>query len=344
MKNIPINMLLSKILLSFFITGLFSMCSPSAKVKAQSANNNNLPYFGFNAKGTLNADEQTNYTNDLLDQITQTDIKKNLPIRVTGGTLSQTTYKNDWTLEIIHKWVALQKKQGIRFIYVVNGNDEPANQAAIIKEWLSAGAHFDFIEMMNEYYLPKFARGDKSFKEVTEQVSPEKYVDTILPKFWKELDQFKLPYYLIFAPRRTDPKANEYLQHWNEVLSDAVIKKYPERNLNAVIHLYLKEETTVNRFDYDQIDAVRKQLPAGRYIAITEAGVINKELDYQAAADLTINHYRQILKHLIPGDYLLDQVLYNASKNNNTALVSPEFSGETPKGKAMIKFINGELK
>lgn len=147
-------------------------------------------------------DEQTAMTNALLGRITDAATRQRLVIRVTGGTISQTTYGRDWTAEMISQWVALQKKQGVRFVFVVNGNEAPADQAALIQRWLDAGAEFDFIEMMNEYYLPKFARGDRSHEAVTRAVTPESYVNEILPAYWRELDRFKLPYYVIFAPVR----------------------------------------------------------------------------------------------------------------------------------------------
>jgi hypothetical protein len=303
-----------------------------------------LPYFGFNAKGTLDVDQQTKYANDFLDQIGPAKIKKNLVVRVTAGTLSQLTFDKDWTSGMIQKWVGLQKRQGIRFIYVVNGNDTPSNQAAIIQKWLDAGAHFDFLEMMNEYYLPKYAKGDVSHREVREKISPEKYVDEILPAFWNDLDRFGLPYYLIFAPSKPGHKnSNDHLEHWNEVMENAMKNKYPGRQLNATIHLYVRGGADLDDFDYGQIDRVRNMMPAGRHIAVTEAGVIDPGLTYQQAGEAALTHYRQILKHLHAGDYLLDQVLYNASRKDNTAALNPASNGETLKGKAVLQFIQRRL-
>lgn len=304
----------------------------------------NRPFFGFNAKGTLDVPTQTKFANAFFDKITSPNIKKNLVVRVTAGTYSQLTYMKDWSDEMIKMWVDLQKKQGIRYIYVVNGNDTPANQAQVIQRWLDAGAHFDLIEMMNEYYLPKYAKGDLSKPEVKEKITPEKYVNEILPAFWKELDRFNLPYYLIFAPTRPGRAgADKIMSHWNDVLTDAVKNKYPDRQLNATLHLYVLEKANADDFDYDQIDQVRKDLPAGRHIAITEAGVVDPSLSYQEAGQISVAHYRNILKHLQPGDYLLDQILYNAGKKNNTAALNPQSNGETMKGKAILQFIQTKL-
>ncbi len=305
----------------------------------------NHPYFGFNAKGSVDADQQTAYVNKFFDQINNTDIKKDIVVRVTGGTISQTTSSTGWSDSMIKAWTDVQKRQGIHFIYVVNGNDSPVDQAGEIQRWLDAGAHFDMLEMMNEYYLPKYAKGDLSKPEVTSKVTAESYVNDILPKFWKELDRFNLPYYLIFAPSKPDQqKANDLLMHWNEVVADAINNKYANKQLNATLHLYLRGAGDISGFDYDQIDRVRKQLPSGRHIAITEAGVIDPSLDTQQAGEISIQHYKNILKHLLPGDYLLDQVLYNPSKKSNTAALSPEAQGETLKGKAVLQFINNRLR
>lgn len=331
-----------KLLLFSLFTIILSTCNSNERSMEENINIEPLPFFGFNAKGNMEPDQQTTYTNNYFDKITSVNIKKNIPVRVTGGTASQTTYPIDWTDENINKWISLQKKQGIRLIYVVNGNDSPASQALFIKKWLNAGAKFDFIEMMNEYYLPKFLNGDTSYEEVTEVVTPEKYVDIILPRFWAELDQFNLPYFLIFAPERVVP--NPTLKHWNEVVADAIKTKYPNRNLNATIHLYIQDQSDISQFDYKQIDNLRNSLPANRSIAITEAGVINPTLTYQQVGDISIEHYKKILPHLKSGDYLLDQILYNTAVNNNTAALNPVYNGETPKGTSMLQFILNQFK
>lgn len=317
-----------------------SVASPSAQ--PATTGEWNLPYFGFNAKGTLDTNQQVNYATAYFEQIPRS-ITPNLVIRVTGGTASQTTYRQDWTDDIIAAWVSLQQTYDLRFIYVVNGNDTPANQRDIVQRWLDAGARFDLLEMMNEYYLPKFANGNTDRPEVTRQVTAEAYVDQILPAFWTELDRFGLPYYLIFAPARPDsmPQAQEKMEHWNAVVADAIRNDYRERNLHATLHLYTTGD--LDEFDYGQIDRLRATLPPGRHIAITESGIIDKSLDYQQAGLAEVAFLQNILRHLVPGDYLLDQVLYNASRNNNTAILNPHIGGTTPKGEIMLPFIANQL-
>jgi hypothetical protein len=303
-----------------------------------------MPYFGFNAKGIMNPAQQTQFANSFLDRISSPAIKQDLVIRVTGGTSSQTTYDNDWTPDVIQAWANLQKRQGVRMVYVVNGNDSPANQADAIKRWMAAGARFDFLEMMNEYYLPKFARGDLSKAEVKEQVTPEKYVNTILPAFWAQLDQFHLPYYLILAPDKSGMGGGgENLTQWNDVVLNAIRTKYPDRDLNVTLHLYSRS-ADLSGFNYGQIDQVRAQLPAGRHIAVTEAGILDPSLSYAQAGSLAVQHYRNIMQHLRKGDYLLDQVLYNKNKRSNIATLSPQTGGLTPKGQAVLDYIQGGLK
>ena len=271
-------------------------------------------------------------------------IKSNLAVRVTGGTSSQITFGNNWTNEAINYWVALQKQHNLRFIYVVNGNDTPANQSNLIQRWIGAGARFDFLEMMNEYYLPKFANGDTGFEEVTRMVTPEIYAKEILPDFWATLDHFNLPYYIIFAPNRPNqPLAQQKMDHWNKIMVDSVITIFPHRNIHATIHLYDSGEALSN-FDYNQIDSLRAKLPAGRHIAITEAGIVNENLTIQQVGTKAVEHYNNLLPHLRPGDYLLDQVLYNDGANNNTANLSPVYQGTTPKGNQLLEFINNRFR
>src|SRR5690606_36092802 len=95
----------------------------------------NLPYFGFNTRGDQDSALQVRLANDFLSRIDNPVVKRNLVIRVTGGTRSQTTYASDWTERMIADWAQLQKTHGIRLVYVVNGNDTPANQATLIKRW-----------------------------------------------------------------------------------------------------------------------------------------------------------------------------------------------------------------
>ena len=322
------------ILISFFI---FASCKKDNNPINSSWD---LPYFGFNAKGSLDVAEQTNYANTYFNQI-PTEIKNNMAIRVTGGTRSQYTFNSDWTDEGINKWVQLQQAHGLRFIYVVNGNDAPINQKNVIQRWINAGAKFDFIEMMNEYYLVKYAIGDTSNPEVTEKVSPQKYVDTILPNFWHQLDVLNIPYYLILAPTSTG-NIQTYYKAWNDTVINAIQNKYTSRKLNVSLHLYARGAG--NPFDYNQINNIKARLPQDRKLAITESGIVDNTLSSEQAGTLAVEHYKKIISHLGKGDYLLDQVLYFNVPNSNTANLSPQYNGVTPKGSLLLTFINNRLR
>lgn len=301
------------------------------------------PCFGFNTRGLLDVDEQVAYVRDYLAQVTPW-IRPSLVIRVTGGTASQKSYASDWSDPVIAQWAALQQDLHIHLIYVVNGNDTPANQRAIIQRWLDAGARFDFLEMMNEYYLPKYRHGDTSRPEVSTAVTPEIYANDILPAFWAELDRFHLPYYIIFAPSRPDrPNADATMQHWNDVMINAVIDRHPDRDINTALHLYSFGADGISSFDYQQIDRLRARLPAGRHIAITEAGVLDPSLSSAQAGELATDLYRTIAHHLTSGDYLFDHALYSPSLAN-TADLSPQYDGQTPKGTQVLQFINSQLR
>lgn len=308
----------------------------------QTAGNGGLPFFGFNAKGSAEVDRQTALANSFLDRITDAGTKHDLVIRINGGTLSQTTTARDWPDAAIAKWADLQKRQGVRFTYTVNGNDPPADQAAMIQRWLDAGVKFDFIEMMNEYYLPKFTKGDRSFEEVSRAISPELYVNEILPAYWAALDRFNLPYYVIFAPDRPGRSvAQQKRDNWNSVVGEAVRTKYRDRNLNATIHLY-EHGGEADNFDYAQIDRLRAMLPPGRHIAVTEAGIINRSLTTEQLGKQAAVHYANIVRHLHAGDYLMDQVLFSPWAKNPTATLNEQ--GITPKGEEMLQFIQRGLK
>jgi len=346
MPLFPLNFNKYKTVLSFLIVINFIVFTPGCSKPAAPQQNEkswNQAYFGFNAKGLMNTSQQTQYANNFFGRVDNW-IKSNLAVRVTGGTSSQITFGNNWTNEAINYWVALQKQHNLRFIYVVNGNDTPANQSNLIQRWIGAGARFDFLEMMNEYYLPKFANGDTGFEEVTRMVTPEIYAKEILPDFWATLDHFNLPYYIIFAPNRPNqPLAQQKMDHWNKIMVDSVITIFPHRNIHATIHLYDSGEALSN-FDYNQIDSLRAKLPAGRHIAITEAGIVNENLTIQQVGTKAVEHYNNLLPHLRPGDYLLDQVLYNDGANNNTANLSPVYQGTTPKGNQLLEFINNRFR
>jgi hypothetical protein len=286
-------------------------------------------HFGFNAKGNLNTTEQVQLTDQMLAGLPSKKAAE-IVIRVNGGTTSQKDFSNDWSDGALQSWASLQKKYGIRFVYVVNGNDSPLNQVKFIQRWVSKGVQFSFIEMMNEYYLPKFAKGDASKKEVGKKVTAKSYVDEILPTYFKELSSLNLPLFVICAPSKSG-KRGQMMAQWNETVV-AAMKKHTDIKWGVTLHLYKRPNED---FDYNQITDLRKKLPAGTPIAITEAGVLDK------SGVAVRDHYAKIVSVLQPGDFLFDQVLYNNYKSDEIATLHPSSNGLTPKGKQVIEFYLG---
>lgn len=58
------------------------------------------------------------------------------------------------------------------------------------------------------------------------------------------------------------------------------------------------EEVQSGKFDYEQIAKLRKRLPLGRSIAITESGVINAALTYEKLGQLEFIHMKGLSQQL----------------------------------------------
>lgn len=330
---------------------LFSTCqgltqtSPRSEENSERAESEELdadmaqlpgkPYFGFNAKANLQTEVQLAYADAFFEELSA-EVKKNLTIRVPGGTLSQKVYSQDFSDVDIQSWASLQEKHGLRMIYIVNGNDSPKNQKVFIERWMDAGVQFDFIEMMNEYYLSKFSKGSTEKDEVTREVTPRMYVDEILPVFFDELDSFGLPYFVICAPAK-DGKPGERLAAWNDVLVEALNGKFNDRELGIVLHLYKRPGG--GDYDYAQINRLRDRLSYEPKVAITEMGILDNNATWSEIARPTKQHYAQIFSQLGSGDYLFDQVLFNNYKKDNIATLHPRTNGLTPKGEKVVEFI-----
>ncbi len=294
---------------------------------------------GTNAKGTLQIREQIAMADKYFADFGP-ELLKNFHIRLPGGTRSQRETSADWSDEQIKLWTDLQKKYGFNLVWVVNGNDSPQNQKAFIERWMKLGAKFSFIEMMNEYYLPKFAQGKLDKAEVTRKVTAADYAGEILDAYLPPIKELGLPIFIHVAPKRTGKQGQQYAQ-FNEVVTKAVREKFKGEKLGIAVHLYEKAET----FDYGQISELRKQLPAGTPIAITEAGNLNETLlrsnnANEVVAPYIYAHYRKLVAQLKPGDYLFDHTLYNDYKNEGEASLHPNYKGVTPKGKAVLKMMH----
>lgn len=330
-----------KTLLYSFCTLILMVCQPMKETMDKPpkdglpAPTGDLPaiQIGTNAKASLKINEQTRMAQEFLDQI-PAGAMKNLHVRIPGGTRSQREKGSDWSDPDMKKWIDLQKKYGFGFIWVVNGNDTPENQKAFIQRWQNMGAKFTFLEMMNEYYLPKFAQGKTEKPEVTRRVTAEDYAGEILDAWLPVMATLNLPIFVHVAPKRTGKQGEQYA-HFNKVVTKAVREKFKGYNLGIAVHLYERADP----FDYGQIAELRKQLPPGTPIAITETGNLNESVrTSEAVAPLIYNHYRRLAAELKPGDYLIDHCLYNDYKNETEANLHPKYKGMTPKGEAVLRF------
>ncbi len=262
-------------------------------------------HFGFNAKGLVGTTQQVSYAEAMLGRYAEPELD-GMVIRVLGGTISQKTYPSDWSDDAIRSWIDLQSRTGVGFVFTINGNDGADSQRAFYDRWVSLGARFTFIEMMNEYYLQKYLDGDISAPEVTAAVSPEDYASTIVPAYVAAFRDVGLPYFLILAPTGNGAAAQARNDHWNDTII-AAIGAHPEAGFGVTLHLYARGAG----FDYAQVDRIRERLPAGTPVAVTEAGILDPSVVMSDAfPQASYDHLSAIYAHLEPGDYLLDQVLY----------------------------------
>ena len=298
------------------------------------------PSLGFNAKGTMETELQVEYADKMLAKL-DPKVARSIVIRISGGTLSQKTYLKDWTNEKIKLWADLKVKYGLRYAFTINGNDTPENQLLILQNWKDHAVEFEFFEMMNEYWQNRYSKPDLTKPDVLFQVTPEMYIENMLPRFFATLDVLQVPYHLICAPANV----NQYSDSWNDAIFKAINEKFKARtNMGITLHLYAKEqyedeEVQSGNFDYEQIAKLRKRLPPGRSIAITESGVINSKLTYEELGQLESIHMKRLSQQLQKGDFVLNQVLFNNYPNDNTAVLHPSTNGVTPKGVYILEWI-----
>ncbi|MGB6037202.1 MAG: hypothetical protein WBG42_13095 [Cryomorphaceae bacterium] len=296
-----------------------------------------LPKVGFNCKASYNIEQQTAFADQLFAQLSD-KVMENMVLRIPGGTRSQKDFAQDWPDEKMKLWTDLQDKYGYTMVFDVNGNDTPENQLAIIRRWQANGAEFEFLEMMTEYYLPKFSKPDLSKPEVTRKVNETIYTNEILPEFFEHLDSLNLPYFLIFAPAKKTKLGADRYADWNPHMIDFIRNHNGSQRFGAVLHLYQKDYT--KPYDYDQIDRLRKALP-DTPIAITELGVLDEAVPVEDHPAESVRHIASVISHLKQGDYLMDQVLYHDYlKGNPMADTHPMYGGVSPKGTAVVNYYN----
>lgn len=329
--------------------GLFWNCSTQNPTSQQSKatgeivqNKEGLPKVGFNCKASYKIAQQTVFADQLFAELNESVIE-NMVLRIPGGTRSQKDFAQDWPDAKMKLWTDLQEKYGYTMVYDVNGNDTPENQLAIIRRWQENGAEFEFLEMMTEYYLPKFSKPDMSKPEVTRRVDATIYTDEILPAFYNHLDSLQLPYYLIFAPAKKTKMGGDRYAGWNEHMIDYVSNHDGPQKFGAVLHLYQKDYT--KSYDYAQIDRLRAALPANTPIAITELGVLDASVPMEDHPTESVRHIQEVVSHLRKGDYVMDQVLFHDYRNGNPmADTHPMYGGVSPKGTAIVNYYNSLFK
>jgi len=297
-----------------------------------------LPEVGFNLKASLVIDEQIRYTDTLFSKFNK-GVLEHMILRIPGGARSQKEYSEDWSDEMMKLWIGLQKKYGFSFMFVVNGNDSPANQLRVIRRWISNGAKIESLELMSEYYLPKFSQPKLEKPEVTKRVDVEMYTEEILPDYYPYLDSLNLPYYLIFAPAKKNRFGQPRHADWNEHMINYLMVQNQPQKFGATLHLYQKDVT--KEYDYAQIDRLRNSLPENTPISITEMGVLDQSISIDRHVQASIQHMDSVVSHLRKDDSLMDQVLYhNYSKEDRMANLHPRDGGISPKGNALIEYFN----
>lgn len=308
-------------------------CEPPAASTHGSVRSPGAIHFGFNAKGLVDTSRQVAYAGSMLARYDAQELD-GMVIRVLGGTISQKTAPSDWSDEDIRAWVELQRQTGVDFAFMINGNDGADSQRAFFDRWVSLGAHFTFIEMMNEYYLRKYLDGDTALPEVTAAVRPEDYVGTIVPTYVAAFRDLGLPFFLILAPTAEGAAAQARNDHWNDTVI-AALTTHPEAGFGVTLHLYARGAD----FDYAQIDRIRARLPTGTPIAVTEAGILAPSVVMSDAfPQASYDHLSAVYAHLEAGDYLLDQVLYTDYASWQPADLHPAFDGLSPKGERVLAF------
>jgi hypothetical protein len=321
-----------RLMLAVLVLSMLCLAPPIGRANGASrAPKGRLPkgvIVGFNAKGTVDSPNQIASVDKVFAAFPPATVSKWV-IRITGGTRSQSDYPSSWSDAQLDGCISLQKKYGFKYVYVVNGNDSPESQAAFIARWRDRGAQFEFIEMMNEYYLARYRTGDTAFDEVTKVVTAESYVNEILPTYLPVIEKAGLPIYVILAPSKQEGSSAS-LASWNDIVVAALNGPLTSKRLGVVVHLYKKPNQTLG---YNQIAKLRARLPKGTKIALTEVGVTDAPTA-EAQALETTKHLVALAAQLKPGDYLFDQILYKDDKNGFEGTIGPD--GITVKGKAVL--------
>lgn len=293
---------------------------------------------GFNAKGSLNTGEQTDFFRVKLDELKANGKSTDkIYIRLQGGTISQKTYPSDWSDDDINNWAKIQKDFGCPFIFVVNLNDSAESQLSFYNRMVQSGMEFCMIELGNEQYLAKFTQSKvDEFDEVTDRtagMTPEKYVE--LCNEYIDVFPDTLKFGVQFAP---DKEGNTNMEAWNESMSDLINSNaFHSSRLVGTVHLYERDgDSSLNE---QQIVNLKNSVQTDISIAVTEYGAIDSTgtLSEEELISQEINLTNRLISCLGSNDILLNQVLYTDYKTVGAAVFHLQYSGITPKGTAIFE-------
>lgn len=301
---------------------------------------------GFNAKGNLSTNEQTELLEKELFNLRANNIDTGkIWLRLNGGTISQKSYSKDWLEEDIKKWSKIQTEYNCKFIFVINFNDTPKNQKEFFNRFIKQNISFSFIELGNEQYLKKFSKiANNNEDEVTnrtENMTVTKYI-SMSKEYINEFSQEGLPFYLQMAPNFYERE--EYLK-WNKAIANAInSNEFFYKDIGITLHLY--ERGGPSSLNVKQINLAKELIEKPIKMAITEYGVINsnEKVVVSEVIKQEIDLSKRILDTVSDGDTVLNQVLFTDYKEVGTADIHKLYEGLTPKGREILNIFTPYLK
>jgi hypothetical protein len=277
--------------------------------------------------------------------------------RVWGGTRGMTTYP---ALEAVPEWLraspsrywvvtdaeieaclALQRRTGIRFIYMVNVNDSLESQRAFIGRLLAAGLDVAMLELGNELYLNKFAIGDTTARGVTRAWSAAQYVDEVIDVWAPDLAGFGLPLYVIGAAHGGyGPAEDGRRVAWNTTLRAALAAR-PGRVTGVTLHRYAGTGRTIADEEDPSAGGFEFVSTFADYpIAVTESGYYFDELT-DDNLERAASFWAGFSAALKPGDMFGVHVVYQRSGVGPSSFALALFNehGRTPTGERFARWL-----
>jgi hypothetical protein len=276
-------------------------------------------------------------------------------VRVWGGSRGMATYPtpeavpevlrgnprryNVVTQAEIDGVLGLQRRHGVRVIYMVNVNDTLSSQRDFVARLRSAGIDLAMLEMGNELYLDKFRNGDTSLLGVARSWTPEEYV-AMLEEWVPELRRFDVPIYVIGASHGSSNSGRDRRrQAWNDVVRDAIAAR-PGAIDGVTFHRYAGEER--NGVPHEEAISNESfaflstfgQMP----IAITESGYAFSEMSPDNL-DRAAEFWTEFRRALKPGDLYGLHVMYAPPGRRVTSFDLFTAEGRTPVGDRLAEWL-----